>query len=105
MSDQARIISDDFKLAIIDIEAIISKYCANEVTAMRKVGGDKMADELLFSVAALFAGRCASYLHVTNGEPINSVKARFIEAFNFNVDSSVRKYITALAGGKMDGTT
>lgn len=86
--------------AVVEIEKIIAEYAGNEVEAMRKFGGDRLANELLSSVACLFAARSISMIHIWSGEPVDSIRKRFEETMNHDLASTMRKFIKTI--GKVE---
>lgn len=77
----------------MNIERIAATYVGNEVEAMRTRGGDKLASELLASVACLFCARAVAVIHMWSAEPIESIKKRVFECF----EEDLKKTITKIA--------
>ncbi len=84
-----------FRNAVINIEKILAEYAGNEVEAMRHRFGNKMASELLASIACLFAARSTAMIHVWSGEPIESIKKRVFEAFDQDIKMSLKRFSEA----------
>ena len=82
--------TEDLKAMAIAIEKIAATYVGNEISEMRARGGDKLANELLASVAALFMARATGILHVWTNEPLESIKKRVLETYEHDLKSTIR---------------
>lgn len=82
----------DFKKAIIEVEKIVAEYVGNETEAMRQYGGNQLADELMASVACLFAARVCTMIHVWTGESVQNITTRMFETYDYNVKAQLQKF-------------
>jgi hypothetical protein len=80
------------KTATIEIEKWVAKYVGNEAEAARRLpGGEKLANEIVASVAALFMARAVGIIHIWTGESVDSIRKRVVEAFDANLKETIRK--------------
>ncbi len=92
----------DLQLACVEVEKNVARYVSNEIEELRKVGGDSLANEMMLTVASLFAARAAAISHTWTGENLDQIKARFGESYNAHVGVMLRN-ITKLIS--KDGVT
>ena len=84
--------SEELKTLAIGLEAKVAQDVgAQSEKVGRMPGGGALAVELVLTVAALFAARAVGHIYLWTGEPLPSVKARFFEAFDFNLGNTMRK--------------
>jgi hypothetical protein len=88
---------ENIKRVAIEIEKHYASYIGHEVEEMRKNGGDKLANEMLASVACLFMARATAIIHVWTGESVESIRKRLIETYDDDLKSTVQKIIKTLA--------
>lgn len=82
------------RTAVVNIEKIAATYVGNEVEALRNVAGNKLASELLASVACLFCARAVAVIHLWSGEPVENIKARVFETFEHDLKATLKKIAT-----------
>lgn len=80
----------DIKKLCIDIERELVKFTSQHVEMVRKDGGDKLADELIASVAALFAARAICMIHVWTSESLESVRERIFATIDDDVKLTIK---------------
>lgn len=92
--------TNQLKAVVIAVEKNYAKYVGNEVEAMRDAGGDRLANEMLASVAALFCARAIGILHVWTAEPIDSIRKRVIESIDAQLKPTIDKLIKDFETGR-----
>lgn len=85
---------------VVYLEKAIASAIGREIEDIRAFDGDKMAHEVLASVACLFAARAAALIHVWTGEPIDAVRKRIFENFDEDLKSSLKKITAVMAKGE-----
>lgn len=84
--------TEELKLHCIGIEREMSNFVSKKADYLRNLkGGEKLANEMVMSVAAMFAGRAVAIVHAWTGEPVESVRGRFNEAMDVSLRSSMRQ--------------
>lgn len=74
---------------MIEVEGQITKFVSKEVDKVIMIGGAKLGDELVFSVACLFLARATAMIHMWTGEPVDMIKKRLLESYDYDLKQTL----------------
>jgi hypothetical protein len=77
------------KAKVIGLERRITALIAPQLDEIRAHAGDPVANEVMMSVASLFAARAVAFQHVSTAQSVEAIRESFIGAFDANLKLSL----------------